>query len=160
MSSPVEQWTDNKYYSFIRSALRKAWLKYPNRYKTLNEARLPHKIVRRGKRCYCYECVECGGEHLGSNVVVDHIHPCGKLLSYDDFPLFVSNLFCGMDDLQVMCKPCHNIKTMEERGLNPHMVKFKKQKAKAQKEFLASLNLPEGKNAKERIEIYKEHLGI
>ena len=160
MSNPVDTWTDSKYYSFIRSALRKAWLKYPNRYKTLNEARLPHKIVRRGKRCYCYECKECGGEHLGSNVVVDHIDKCGKLLDYKDFPLFISNLFCGMEGLQVLCKPCHHIKTMEERGINPYMATFKKKKASVQKAFLESLGLPEGKNSKERIETYKEYLGI
>lgn len=158
MPNPVEGWTDNKYYSFIRSALRKAWLKYPNRYRALNNARLPYKLVRKGRRVYGYECNCCKGEFTTSNVVVDHIEPCGKLLSYEDFPEFVSNLFCELDNLQVLCKTCHYDKTCEERGINPLMASFRKMKAKAQKEELKKHGLPIGKNLKERIAIYKEWL--
>lgn len=158
MSSQVDGWTDSKYFSFIRSALRKAWLKYPNRYRALNEARLPEKVIRKGRRVYVYECNCCKGEFTTSNVVVDHIEPCGRLETYEDFPSLVSNMFCELEGLQVLCKQCHYEKTMDERGINPLMAAFKKLKAKAQREELKKLNLPEGKNLKERIAIYKEWL--
>jgi 5-methylcytosine-specific restriction endonuclease McrA len=37
------------------------------------------------------------------------------LKTYNDLPAFVKNLFCEEDNLQVLCKPCHDVKTKEER---------------------------------------------
>lgn len=158
MSNPVENWTDSRYWGFIRSALRKAWSKYPNKFKALNAARLPEKGIRRGKRVYLYECASCKNEFTTSQVVVDHIKPCGSLRNADDLAPFVTGLFCEQDNLQVLCKKCHNIKSLEERGIDPRMAAFRKLKAAKQKEFLAKLKLKEGSNAKERIAIYQKHL--
>ena len=158
MSNPVDNWTDARYFSFIRSALRKMWLKYPNRFKALNAARLPHKGIRRGKRVYLYECASCGSENTTSNVTVDHIKPCGSLRSYDDLTPFCSNLLCDLDGLQVLCKKCHHNKTLEERGINPEVAAFRKLKAGKQKERLVALGLREGNNAKERIAIFEESI--
>lgn len=52
---------------------------------------------------------------MQKEVVVDHIVPCGTFLGPKDFVTFVPNLFCSRDNLQILCKDCHKIKTLEER---------------------------------------------
>lgn len=158
MSNPVDGWTDARFFSFIRSALRRAWTKFPNKFRAINAARLPQKGLRKGRRVYLYKCHSCKDSFTTSQITVDHIVPCGSLRSFDDLPKFVSNLFCSIDNLQVLCKKCHHLKTMEERGINPEVAAFKKLKAGKQKERLKSMGLSEGHNAKERIKIFEESL--
>jgi len=52
---------------------------------------------------------------MDKEVQVDHIIPAGTLRKYDDLPQFVKNMFCEADGLQVLCKPCHQLKTNAER---------------------------------------------
>ena len=158
MSNPVKGWTDARFRSFIRSALRKAWNKFPNRYKALNAARLPKKGLRKGRKVFLYECNICKNEFTGSQVVVDHIVPNPPFLSLDDLPAYTASLFCAEDNLQVVCKQCHYLKTLSERGLDARVVAFKKLKAGKQKELLQDLKLPQGANSDARIKIYKKFL--
>ena len=158
MSNPVDGWTDARFWSFIRSALRRAWTKYPNKFRALNNAKLPKKGVRKGRKVFLYECEGCHGEFTTSQVTVDHIKPCGSLRSVDDLPVFVSNLFCELDNLQVLCKKCHHEKTMAERGIDPRMAAFKKMKASEQRAQLDKLSLPQGSNSDDRCKIYKRWL--
>lgn len=65
---------------------------------------------------YEYKCAECGEWHQGKNVQVDHIVPAGPLSSYEDIAGFAENLFCEASGMQVMCKPCHQLKTNAERA--------------------------------------------
>jgi len=41
--------------------------------------------------------------------------PAGTLTCAQDLPGFVERLFCEVDNLQVLCEACHNIKTQAER---------------------------------------------
>jgi hypothetical protein len=45
---------------------------------------------------------------------VDHIEPVGTLRTFEDLPEFCRRLFVGIDKLQVLCKTCHNKKTLAE----------------------------------------------
>ena len=49
-------------------------------------------------------------------VEVDHIVPAGSLKTFDDLPEFVERMFCEADGFQVLCKPCHQLKTNAERA--------------------------------------------
>ena len=109
-----ETWTESRYWTFIRSALRQAWSKYPVKYQVLNDNRRP--FTGEDKRTkWEYQCAECGEWFKAKEVQVDHIESAGSLKSYEDLPDFVRRLFCEADNLQVMCKPCHKTKTQEER---------------------------------------------
>ena len=109
-----ETWTESRYWTFIRSALRQAWSKYPVKYQVLNNNRRP--FTGEDKRTkWEYQCAECGEWFKAKEVQVDHIESAGSLKSYEDLPDFVRRLFCEADNLQVMCKPCHKTKTQEER---------------------------------------------
>lgn len=107
-------WTTARYFSFIRSALRRAWTKYPVRYQAMDKAKYPYR--GRDKRTkWVYECKSCTKRYKSTEVQVDHIEPAGSLKEYADLPGFVSRLFCEANNLQVLCKECHDRKTKEER---------------------------------------------
>lgn len=108
-------WTEARYWSFIRSALRRAWTRYPVRYQALNNAcRVVH-----GKRYKKeYQCAICLNWYKQKEVEVDHILPCGTLRDYGDLPGFVQRLFCEPEHLRVLCKQCHNAVTKAARSKN------------------------------------------
>jgi len=64
---------------------------------------------------WVYECASCSKTFKSTEVNVDHIEPAGSLTKYSDLPGFVKRLFCEADNLQVLCKSCHDVKTKEER---------------------------------------------
>jgi hypothetical protein len=97
------RWTQNRYKSFVRSALRKAWMKYPVKQDALTDARRASQSSNK-KLKWEYECRKCKQWFPGKEVQVDHILECGSL---DDANLFIGRLFCEIDNLQVLCKPCH-----------------------------------------------------
>lgn len=108
-------WTKSRYFSFIRSALRRAWTRYPVKFKVLNEASRPYvgPDTRRKKE---FKCAICEEWYPPKEVEVDHITPCGSLKDYDDLPRFVKTLFCEEDNLQVLCKSCHHTVTQEQKN--------------------------------------------
>jgi 5-methylcytosine-specific restriction endonuclease McrA len=108
-------WSEARYFSFIRSNLRRAWSKYPVKYAAKKAVELPNdgRYDKRTKKMY--PCSECGEIFKGSEVEVDHILPAGSLKTYQDLPGFVERLFCEIDNLRVVCKPCHKEITAKER---------------------------------------------
>jgi 5-methylcytosine-specific restriction endonuclease McrA len=112
------EWTYSRFWSFVRSALRAAYNKYPPKYEALRMARRP---VSAGRQKWAYTCAICKQEFMQKDVQVDHIEPAGTLKNYSDLPDFVSKLFCGVEGLRILCKPCHqNITNQqtEERKRN------------------------------------------
>lgn len=107
-------WTKSRYFTFIRSALRGAWSRYPVKHQFMKSKQLPYSGTDKRTR-FEYKCAECNNNFKGKDVQVDHIKPAGSLKDYEDLPRFVENLFCEADNLQIMCKPCHKKKTAEER---------------------------------------------
>jgi 5-methylcytosine-specific restriction endonuclease McrA len=106
--------TDAAFWSFIRSALRQKsrW------WKPISEAKAKAKRVYKGplkRQKFEYQCAECKGWFPDKKVNVDHIIPAGTLRCADDLPAFVERLFCEVDNLQVLCQGCHDIKTKEEK---------------------------------------------
>lgn len=104
--------TESQYWSFIRAGLRSKSVRYPVKFQVLQDAR---RTVTGKRHRYEYQCAECTKWFKQQDVQVDHITPCGSLRSYGDLPLFVERLFCEPEDMQVLCKGCHQQKTNEER---------------------------------------------
>ena len=102
-------WTEARYRQFIRSALRKAWSKWPPKFAVLKNGR---RIVTGKRHKYEYKCAECKKWYQQKEVQVDHKSPTG---TDKDWNTFIERLFVDEDKLQVLCKPCHAVKTAEER---------------------------------------------
>ena len=109
------QWTEARYRGFIRSALRGAWSRWGPNHQTKKDAKVGYNQ---------YECAgyETEPHIVGSSIVIDgkrknniftdHIIPVG---SDGDWNEVISNLFCEAENLQLLCKECHDKKTKDER---------------------------------------------
>ena len=105
-------WTEARYWQFIRSALRKATMFYPVKQQVKKAYR---KSVTGQRHKFEYPCAHCGDWFMEKEISLDHITPAGSLKSYGDLAGFVERLFCEPKDLQILCHPCHTIKTNEEK---------------------------------------------
>ena len=103
-------WTTARFWSFLRSTLRKAFTRWPPKYEVLAEAKRNKPKNKQGRHKYEYQCAKCKKWYVQSQVEVDHIIPCGSLKDYCDLPGFVERMFTGIENLQVLCKPCHRKK--------------------------------------------------
>ena len=111
------EWTDARFRSFITSALRAASRRWPPKYKALREALVDRRVnAKTGKMAMHYKCATCKGVFIAADVQVDHVHPVVEpkkgFISWD---VYVARMFCEIEGLQVMCKPCHKIKTDKEK---------------------------------------------
>lgn len=112
------QWTEARFFGFIRSALRRASARWPPACKQVfDEAKRPYKGKNKLQK-WEYKCASCGKWKKRRDVQADHIKPCGSLKEFKDLPVFCERLFCEVDGLQVLCKECHKTKTQEERSAN------------------------------------------
>ena len=113
------EWTEARFKSFVTSALRAASRRWPPKYKALKEAFVGKQVnAKTGKLAMHYKCAECKKLYVATDVQVDHIKPVVDpkkgFVSWDSF---IDRMFCEIENLQVMCKPCHKIKTDEEKNL-------------------------------------------
>ena len=107
--------TESAFWSFIRSGLRQKsrWWKPITQCK-LNAKRAYKGVNKRQK--FEYQCNDCKKWFAEKNINVDHIQPAGSLNCANDLPGFVERLFCEVDNLQVLCSGCHNVKTQNEKN--------------------------------------------
>jgi hypothetical protein len=108
-------YTEAAFWGFIRSGLRAKYQRWKPRYTALKNARRAYKGPNKQQK-WEFLCELCDRWHMQKDVEVDHIVPCGSLKSYDDLPGFVERLFCEVDGLRVVCKPCHKEITAESRS--------------------------------------------
>jgi 5-methylcytosine-specific restriction endonuclease McrA len=106
--------TESAFWSFIRSALRQKsrW------WKPIAQAKAKAKRAYTGplkRQKFEYQCAECLNWFPDKKINVDHRIPAGTLRCADDLPGFIERLFCEVDNLQVLCQGCHNIKTQNEK---------------------------------------------
>lgn len=108
------EWSISRFWSFVRSALRAAWLKYPVRYKVLDSAKVKYDGPDKRTK-WLYRCNVCNSLVKSKDIQVDHLVDAGSLKDYSDLPGFVERLFCGEEHLQAICVPCHKKLTQERK---------------------------------------------
>ena len=123
-------WTEAKFFGFLRSGLREKFSRWPPKYNTIKNSaqtvlakdehgnRVVYKTGKKAgefKTLKMYACSKCKQLFKQKEVQVDHIVPAGTLKSFKDLEAFAENLFVGEDGLQVLCKTCHEVKTQEEK---------------------------------------------
>ena len=111
------EWTEARFKSFVTSALRAASRRWPPKYAALKAAFVGKKVnAKTGKMAMHYKCAACKKLFVAADVQVDHIKPVVDpkkgFVSWDSF---IDRMFCEIENLQVMCKPCHKIKTDQEK---------------------------------------------
>ena len=176
--------TKKKWMTWIRGMLRRGWSKYPvaKEYKS-SKARLVPILDNEGNQTYYKsgkkkgekrmryeaECECCGKTFPAHKLQVDHIVSAGSFTETEHIPEYLTNLFCGKDNLQLLCVPCHEIKThmdrynltWEEAYLDKQVIAKTNQPTKKQKEELLGAGFKEDEisNKDKRRDCYKKLLG-
>lgn len=111
------EWTEARFRSFITSALRAASRRWPPESKALKEAFVGKKVnARTGKMAMHYKCAACKKHFVQADVQIDHIDPVvDPKKGFISWDVFIERMFVEMHGLQILCRPCHKIKTDEER---------------------------------------------
>lgn len=110
------RWTEGRERTFIRSALRSAFMRWPPRFDALKSSQTGVKVNKKTKRdAMHYRCAQCTKEFPQRDVQVDHIDPvvADEWKSWDEY---IARLLVTADELQVLCKKCHAAKTKQERA--------------------------------------------
>ena len=110
--------TEAAFVSFVKGHLRRASRFWKPISETIKNAR-----VRKG----VYLCNGCKQEVPASIVVdgkrvkgvlCDHIQPVvDPTTGFSGWDSFVNNLFCEEDNLQLLCRSCHDLKSQNERAI-------------------------------------------
>lgn len=109
--------TESAFWSFIRSSIRKASMYWKPLQQCKEEARRISKSSNKRQK-WEYQCAECTKWFKNDDVQVDHIIDAGSLKSADDLKGFIERCFVETGGYQVLCKPCHQIKTNAAREAN------------------------------------------
>lgn len=129
--------TESKFWNFVRSALRQAWSRHEVKLKFVESFRIrvnnPNPN-RRVETCWGMTCAKCKQdfplpvessvkkkieEHTKvpfNYIEINHKTEAGSLKSKDDIGRFATNLlYVNFDDLEPICKECHNILSYSQK---------------------------------------------
>ena len=106
------EWTEARFWTFIRSGLRRLSMRWQPKIEAKNAARRPNQGSNKRAK-WQYQCASCKLWFYGKETQVDHIKPVGTLQRAEDLPLFVERLFCEANGLQVLCTGCHDTRRLE-----------------------------------------------
>lgn len=152
--------------STVRSAIRKTWMRFPSKLHYLQTRAIPDENPDTRTK-WLYQCEKCKGLFKQASIEVDHIkgeNPCSSL---EDIANYAKALLgVGPDDLQILCIPCHDLKTFHERyggteeeaKLNMQVIAIEKTKTAGVVAWLKARGYTPGKNAKQRREQLVEAL--
>lgn len=112
------QWTEARFNSFIKSALRSASVRWPPRYEVLADAYvMTMKNEKTGRMAKHYRCNCCEKLFPSKDVQVNHIVPVVPVEGFDSWDATIARMYCEKDGLEVLCIPCHKSVTQEENIL-------------------------------------------
>jgi hypothetical protein len=109
-------WTESRFHSFVKGALRAASAKWGPRFACIKRANVGYGKYK------CDQCGEVGPPTLPppegksrriQNIIADHIDPVIDV-SWDEL---IKSLFVEVEGFQAICHKCHSIKTKEERDI-------------------------------------------
>lgn len=114
--------TEAAFLAWMRGGIRRyLWAKNPVKLEFIKQARVmivnPNVKLRKGRpKVWGGVCEICKKEHILKNMEVDHKTGEYSLKKVTDVQSFVEGIvFVRMEDLALLCKPCHKIKTHAER---------------------------------------------
>lgn len=111
------EWTEARWRAFIISAARSAMRRYPPKWQALKDAGVGKKVNKHsGRMAEHYICSGCGNFFIARDVQVDHVDPVvDPSTGFVSWETYFDRLYCEVENLQILCKPCHKEKTNRER---------------------------------------------
>lgn len=161
--------TESAFMSFVRSGIRKGlWEKHRVKLGFLEDSvelvvNTNPRSKKRFPKVKKWKCAICGDMFGTNDVEVDHMEGNHSLKTMDDLQTFVTSMIVvTKEELQIVCKPCHKIKSYAEKeGLSFEDAKVVKQviqiiKDKKDKEAIKSYGeIPESNAEKRRAQLIR-----
>lgn len=63
-----------------------------------------------------YTCAHCNEIHQKKDIAIDHVDPVCPVTGFAGWDVEIARLFCVVEGFQILCKPCHKIKTTSENA--------------------------------------------
>ena len=113
----------------IVSALRKG-SRYWKPVSVVREQAFTKRKVNKstGRLAKHYKCAECKDDFPASETQVDHMIPLVDPCGFTTWDSFIERLYCEEDNLQLLCKPCHQIKTNSEKAARSEWLRSEAEK--------------------------------
>ena len=153
--------------SVVRSAIRSAWMKSDVKLAYLYMNTVPDTDDSTRTK-WLVPCEMCGKLFKLTDVEIDHRNGNHSFTKVEDFENYFNNiLMVGFDDLAILCKEDHAVKTLSERlgisledaRVEKEVIALCKQKASDQDKFLAKNGISGySKNALTRRNLIREVL--
>lgn len=89
---------------FLIPKIRSASYRWKYRSDAIKKARVDRGL---------YKCAQCGDSNLKKgDYLLDHVEPVVSLDGWDgNWDTYIKRMFVGTEGFQVLCHPCHSIKT-------------------------------------------------
>jgi len=109
------EWTTARYYTFIRSNIRKMQMKW----QPMQEAKLEGRRLKPanvpGRHKFEHQCSKCKSWVPEKLLHMDHKIPTGSIKCHADIGPFIERMLVGKKGWQKLCITCHQEKTNQER---------------------------------------------
>ncbi len=114
----------------IKGAIRRVFGRSDLRRQIIQNNIIPNRHDAKRKQVkFWVKCQDCGEFEAKSNVQVDHVEPVVPInSSFENMTLddLVNRMWCHESKLQLLCKPCHTVKTKSENKERRLLKKGKK----------------------------------
>ena len=108
--------SEKDYIAWLRSATRRVWSKHPVKLEMLKKNRKRLHNPKTGRMAFMILCESCDKWHPLSDIEVNHRDTVGTL-TLANFGEYCERLLLVEEkDLQLLCKPCHEVVTYQERS--------------------------------------------
>lgn len=114
--------TSSSYWNYVRGGLRRGlWMRNPVKMEYKNKRRVRminpnEKMLKRFPEIWACPCDICGGVFPQAEVEVDHKVGNHSLTCEEDLMNFFKSIaFVVESELQLVCKPCHKIKSYAQK---------------------------------------------
>ena len=143
--------TEAKFWSYLRGALRRSlWSKSPMKLRAKQASAIPPPPDYKGRGKKGHICALTGEWVMTSKAEVDHKEGHKSLLCEDDIIPYIIHLLATSDELQVVDKEAHKIKSYAERMgisfeqavIEKRIIELTKLPVKELQELLAKHNKP------------------
>jgi 5-methylcytosine-specific restriction endonuclease McrA len=83
----------------------------------LNASKTEKKINKKtGRLAQHFQCNICKQDFPQTQIQMDHIEPVvDPKVGFVNWDTYIERMFCPEDNLQAICKACHQIKTNKEK---------------------------------------------
>lgn len=106
-------WTENQFRNTVNAHLRR--LNWAPRNQVLKDAFIDHREnPKTGRQKMVYLCAHCNDNFFREEVQADHVEPVIPVTGFVSFDDSIKRMFCEKEGFQILCKPCHTIKSNEE----------------------------------------------